>query len=375
MSTIPKNKTAGLANIIAGTSAICTVGKEGKGLSYRGYSIEDLANYATFEEVAYLLIYKELPNHSQLTGYIDRLKSLRELPGTLKSVLENIPNSAHPMDVMRTASSMLGCIEPESDFSQQYDIADRLLAIFPSILAYWYRFHNDGTKIDTLTDEDSTGSHFLRLLTDKSPDAIQRDAMNVSLILYAEHEFNASTFAARVAASTLSDFHSGIVSAIGTLRGPLHGGANEEAMKLINRFNSAGEVAATLKEALDRKEKIMGFGHRVYKLSDPRSPIIKAWSKKLSNQSSDSAKFSISEAIEKFMWDEKKLFPNLDFYSASAYYFMQIPIALYTPLFVCSRITGWAAHIIEQRSNNSLIRPGAEYNGPDDRTYTPISKR
>ena len=375
MSSTTKTKTAGLANVVAGTSAICTVGKEGKGLNYRGYPIEDLANHASFEEIAYLLLYGELPQQKQLDHYIDKLKSLRALPDAVKSVLEIIPANAHPMDVMRTACSVLGSLEPEGDFSQQQEIADRLLAIFPSILTYWYHYHQNNKRIDTQTDDDSIGGHFLHLFNGKSPTESHRDAMNVSLILYAEHEFNASTFAARVAASTLSDFHSSVVSAIGTLRGPLHGGANEAAMELISRFKDPEEVAPALTEALQRKEKIMGFGHRVYKISDPRSPIIKSWSEKLAQENGDSTIFPVSQAIEDFMWNEKRLFPNLDFYSASCYYFMGIPVPLYTPLFVCSRITGWAAHIFEQRANNALIRPAADYNGPEQRPFVPIQNR
>jgi 2-methylcitrate synthase len=369
-----KKKTAGLADVIAGESAICTVGK-GHGLNYRGYAIEDLARHATFEEVAYLLLYGELPNRAELARYQQRLQSLRAIPDPLKDTLEKIPATAHPMDVLRTACSMLGCLEPENDFSQQQHIADRLLAVLPALLLYWHRFHADHRRIDTTIQAASTGEYFLKLLTGKSPGQTHIDAMNASLILYAEHEFNASTFAARVAASTLADFYSAVVAAIGALRGPLHGGANEAAMALIQRFQSPEEVAPALKDALARKEKIMGFGHRVYKTSDPRSPIIKEWSKKLSEQSGDTLVFPVSEAIEQFMWHEKQLFPNLDFYSASAYFFMGIPVALYTPIFVCSRITGWAAHIMEQRANNALIRPGSRYTGPEPRAFIPLEKR
>ncbi|HEY5603241.1 MAG TPA: 2-methylcitrate synthase [Gammaproteobacteria bacterium] len=383
MATTHKTKTAGLADVIAGESAICTVG-QGQGLNYRGYSIQDLANQASFEEVAYLLLYNKLPNRAELARYQQRLQSLRTIPDALKETLETIPATAHPMDVLRTACSMLGCLEPETlflekklqqQFPQQHDIADRLLAVMPSLLLYWHRFHADRQRIDTTLQAASTGEYFLTLLTGKQPDKTHIDAMNVSLILYAEHEFNASTFAARVAASTLADFYSAVVSAIGTLRGPLHGGANEAAMALIQRFQSAEQVAPALKDALARKEKIMGFGHRVYKTADPRSPIIKAWSKQLSRQAGDTVVFPVSEAIEQFMWSEKQLFPNLDFYSASAYFFMGIPVALYTPIFVCSRITGWAAHIMEQRANNALIRPGSRYTGPEPRAFVPVDQR
>jgi 2-methylcitrate synthase len=372
--TKPKPR-GGLADIIAGTSAICTVGQEGTGLSYRGYSIEDLALQASFEEVAYLLLYGLLPTQTQLGEYVEDLKSKRALPETLRSLLETIPNTAHPMDVMRSACSYLGCLEPETNFSQQQEIANRLVAIFPSILAYWYRFHHDGERIDTCTEDSSIAGHFLHLLTGQSPNPLHTATLNTSLILYAEHEFNASTFAARVTASTLADFYSAVVSAIGTLRGPLHGGANEAAMELIKRFKSVDEVEAKLKASLANKEKIMGFGHRVYKTSDPRSPIIQGLSNKLAEQHGDKTYYNISERIQEIMWQEKKLFPNLDFYSASAYYFMGIPIELYTPIFICSRITGWAAHIMEQREHNALIRPSSEYNGPQPRDYVSIEQR
>ncbi|MGD8568604.1 MAG: 2-methylcitrate synthase [Gammaproteobacteria bacterium] len=368
-------KSAGLADVIAGESAICTVNQQGAGLNYRGYTIDDLASQATFEEVAYLLLYHKLPDRNELDDYCRRLQSLRTLPPTLKKTLEQIPANTHPMDVLRTGCSLLGCIEPETDFARQQTIADRLLAVLPSILLYWYRFHADNRRIDTGVEAQTTGEYFLKLLTDKAPGKLHCDAMNASLILYAEHEFNASTFAARVAASTLSDFYSAVVAAIGTLRGPLHGGANEAAMQLIQRFHSPDKVAPALQQALANKEKVMGFGHRVYKTSDPRSVIIKLWSKKLSEQNGDNVIFPVSEAIEQYMWNEKRLFPNLDFYSASAYFFMGIPVTLYTPIFVCSRITGWAAHIMEQRAHNALIRPGSRYIGPQQQPFIPIDQR
>lgn len=385
MATDNLKASKGLTNIVAGESAICTVGKKSNGhhlgLSYRGYSIEDLANNASFEEVAYLLIYGKLPTRTDLDQYCDKLIKLRTLPDKLKTLLESIPANTHPMDVMRTACSMLGNLEPETEalndpaFSEQHDIADRLLALFPGMLLYWYRYHTDNKRIDTNRTEKTFGEYFLQLLTDEQADELATKALNTSMILYAEHEFNASTFAARVSASTLSDFYSAVVSAIGTLRGPLHGGANEAAMQLILRFKDISEVEPALKQALTKKEKIMGFGHRVYKTSDPRSPIIKELSRQLSQSVNDKVIFPISEAIETFMWNEKKLFPNLDFYSASAYYFLNIPVALYTPIFVCSRITGWAAHIFEQRAKNALIRPTSEYTGPDDQTFIPIDQR
>jgi len=377
MSKATKNSSRGLADIVAGESAICTVGT-GYGLNYRGYSIEDLATKTSFEEVAYLLLYGKLPTKDELNRYRKKLIQQRTIPTPLKILLESIPASSHPMDVLRTACSMLGNLEPETDlttYSQQQNIADRLLAILPAMLLYWFRYHRDNRRIDTESDEISLGAYFLKLLQDRAPDELHARVMNVSLILYAEHEFNASTFAARVTASTLSDFYSAVVSAIGTLRGPLHGGANEAAMELILRFNNPEKVEPALRQSLMKKEKIMGFGHRVYKNGDPRSPIIKSFSKQLSQATGDQIIFPISEAIERFMWQEKKLFPNLDFYSASAYYFLGIPVALYTPVFVCSRITGWAAHIMEQRQNNALIRPVSHYTGPEQQIFIPIDER
>ncbi|MDC0534603.1 2-methylcitrate synthase [Francisellaceae bacterium] len=367
--------TGGLAGITAGETAICTVGKQGLGLSYRGYDIYDLAEHATFEEVAYLLLYKRLPTENELTQYKKKLISLRQFPQELKEVLEKIPAEAHPMDVLRTATSFLGNIEPEDDSFKNEAIADRLIALYPAILNYWYHFVNHHKRIDVELDDQSTAAYFLHLLHGKKPSELHTRAMDVSLILYAEHEFNASTFAARVTAATLSDFHSAITSAIGTLRGPLHGGANEAAMALIQKFNSVEEADKGLRNMLVNKEKIMGFGHRVYRDSDPRSDVIKAWSKKLAKDVGNTFLYPVSEVIEKIMWDEKKLFPNLDFYSASAYHFCGIPTAMFTPIFVCSRVTGWAAHVIEQRENNKLIRPGADYTGPDPLKYIPISKR
>lgn len=371
----PETASSGLAGIIAGRTAISTVGKEGSGLTYRGYPIEVLAEQAGFEEVAYLLIYGELPTSSQLTEYQTRLRSLRRLPEELKPVLEALPGGSHPMDVLRTGCSALGCLEPEIDVNQQRDIATRLLALFPSMLLYWYQFHHQGRRIDTGTGEESLAGHFLKLLHGTSPEAIPRQVLDVSLILYAEHEFAASTFAARVTISTASDFYSAITAAIGTLRGSLHGGANEEAMMLIERFNTPDEAEKGILAALARKEKIMGFGHRVYKEADPRDLIIKAWCQRLAKQSGDTLLFPVAERIEAVMRREKKLFPNLDFYTAPAYRFLGIPIELYTPLFVCSRVTGWAAHIMEQRTDNRLIRPTAEYIGPETQEFVPIEQR
>ncbi len=366
---------AGLRGQSAGETAIATVGKEGAGLTYRGYDIIELAEKANFEEVAYMLIYGELPTQSQLHDYTQRLNGMRDLPQSLKEVLERIPATAHPMDVLRTGCSMLGTLEPEQNFTQQYDVADRLLASFPSMLLYWHQFAKNQTRIDTQTDENTLAGHFLHLLHGKTPSTLHRRAMDVSLILYAEHEFNASTFTARVCAATLSDFYSSVTGAIGSLRGPLHGGANEAAMALIARFDNADEASTAVQGMLQRKEKIMGFGHAVYRESDPRNAVIKTWSKKLAEDLADTKLYLISEAIEERMRNEKKLFPNLDFYSASVYHFMGIPTPLFTPIFVCSRISGWAAHIIEQRSNNKLIRPNADYIGPVPRSYTPIEQR
>ena len=369
------SKSGGLAGVVAGQSAIATVGLAGVGLNYRGYSIDDLAQYATFEEVAYLLNYGNLPTQSELDKYAQKLINLRTIPDSLKAVLKLIPKNSHPMDVLRTACSFLGTIEPEENFSQQYEIADRLLALFPGIMCYWYAYHFNNKEISGLSDERTVGGHFLALLHGHKPARIEVDMMNVSLILYAEHEFNASTFAARVTAATLSDFYSAITSAIGTLRGPLHGGANEAAMELIERFKSPDEAESGLEQLLANKALIMGFGHRVYKISDPRSDIIKKWSFKLGESKEDLLLYHVSERIEEVMWREKKLFPNLDFYSASAYHYCDIPTFLFTPIFVMSRITGWSAHVFEQRANNKLIRPTSEYIGPDSRAFPKIETR
>lgn len=367
--------SAGLAGVVAGESAIATVGQAGKGLNYRGYSIDDLAAKATFEEVAYLLHYGKLPTRHELSTYTDKLISLRKLPTQLKKILQVIPAATHPMDVLRTATSFLGNIEPELDFSMQYDIADRLLAVTPGMLCYWYAFHHQGREITGETNAQTLGAHFLELLHGKPASALQQDMMNVSLILYAEHEFNASTFAARVTAATLSDFYSAITSAIGTLRGPLHGGANEAAMALIEQFATPDQAEQGLMEMLAQKAKIMGFGHRVYTVSDPRSDIIKVWSKKLGEAAHSLSLYEVSERIEAVMRREKKLFPNLDFYSASAYHYAGIPTPLFTPIFVMSRLTGWSAHIFEQRADNRLIRPSSHYTGPEPRAYVSIDAR
>lgn len=373
----PPVPTGGLRGQSAGATSICTVGKEGVGLTYRGYTIEDLAAHATFEEVAHLLLYGTLPTHQELDAYKTKLQGLRGLPATLREVLERIPGDAHPMDVLRTGVSMLGTLEPETGFARQEAIADRLLACLPSILLYWHRYAKDGTRINVETDDDSLAGHFLHLLHGGKPGDEHRRCMDVSLILYAEHEFNASTFTARVCAATLSDIYSCVTGAIGTLRGPLHGGANEAAMELVQRFKSPDEAREGVQAMLGRKEKIMGFGHAVYKHSDPRNAIIKQWSQRLAPGAADGDGYlyEVSEAVEKLMSDEKRMFANADFFSATAYHFMGIPTPLFTPIFVLARITGWAAHIKEQRANNKLIRPAADYTGPAERAFVPTGER
>ncbi|MCH2055071.1 MAG: 2-methylcitrate synthase [Thalassotalea sp.] len=367
---------AGLRGQSAGETALCTVGKTGSGLTYRGYDIKDLAANAQFEEVAYLLLYGKLPTQSELDSYKARLRGMRTLPDALKTVLENIPKDAHPMDVMRTGTSMLGNLETEAtDFSDQLDHIDRMLAIFPGMLNYWYNYSHNGIRIDVDTGADSIAEQFLWTLHNKKPEPLHVDVMHASLVLYAEHEFNASTFTGRVCASTLSDIHSIVTGAIGSLRGPLHGGANEAAMDMIEQWQTADEAEEAMMGMLARKEKIMGFGHAVYRESDPRNAIIKEWSKKLSEQVADTHLYAVSERCEAVMWREKKLFCNADFFHASAYNFMGIPTKLFTPIFVCSRVSGWTAHAMEQRANNRIIRPSADYTGPDARDYVSIEDR
>jgi len=370
-----KNAGAGLRGQSAGETAICTVGATGNSLRYRGYAVDDLAANTSFNEVAYLILKGELPNRAQLDAYAARLKGMRGLPDALKEVLERIPAGAHPMDVMRTGCSFLGNIEPERDFSRQQDIADRLLAAFPAMITYWYRFSHDGVRIDTESDEDGVGAHFLKLLHGKSPSELHARVMDVSLILYAEHEFNASTFTARVCASTLSDMFSCVTGAIGSLRGPLHGGANEMAMAMLEQYDSVEAARRDVHRKLAEKEKIMGFGHAVYREKDPRNAIIREWSRKLAEAVGDQLLFPVSEEVEQIMMAEKKLFANADFYHASAYHFMGIPTGLFTPIFVTSRVTGWCAHVMEQRADNRIIRPGADYTGPEDREVPPIDSR
>jgi 2-methylcitrate synthase len=368
-------KTGGLAGVTAGQTALCTVGKEGAGLTYRGYDIYDLSDNASFEEVAFLLLYGHLPNRGELDGYIAKLKTLRGLPDVVKQVLEMIPASAHPMDVLRSGVSILGNVEAEDDFSNQSQVADRLLACIPSMLLYWHRYHVDGKRIDVETNDDTVSGHFLHMLHDEPPNEMHRKSLDTTLILYAEHEFNASTFAARVITGTLSDFHSAVSGAIGALRGALHGGANEAAMELIQKFSSPEEATEGVFGMLERKEKIMGFGHRVYTTSDPRNAVNKKMAKVLSEEAGDTCMYVVAEAIEKVMWDEKKIFANADFFASLVYHFMGIPTYLFTPIFVCSRISGWSAHIMEQRADNQLIRPAADYIGPALQQFVPIDDR
>ncbi|WP_372737559.1 2-methylcitrate synthase [Neptunomonas sp.] len=375
MAEANKLSGAGLRGQSAGETALCTVGQTGAGLTYRGYDIKELADKAQFEEVAYLLLYGALPTQAELDAYKARLKGMRSLPAALKTVLEQIPANAHPMDVMRTGCSMLGNLETEQDFSGQRDHIDRMLAVFPGLINYWYNFSHHGKRIDVETGADSIGEQFLWTLHGKKPDPLHIDVMHASLILYAEHEFNASTFAARVCASTLSDIHSCVTAAIGTLRGPLHGGANEAAMDMIQDWKTPDEAEAEIMGMLERKDKIMGFGHAIYRESDPRNAIIKEWSRKLSAQVGDTVLFPVSERVEAVMWREKKLFCNADFFHASAYNFMGIPTALFTPIFVCSRAAGWTAHVMEQRANNRIIRPSADYTGPDSADWVDIANR
>ena len=375
MSTGKVLSGAGLRGQVAGKTALSTVGKTGSGLTYRGYDVKDLAAQCTFEEVAYLILKGELPTEAELTAYKAKLKSLRSLPQALKDVLERIPASAHPMDVMRTGCSMLGNLETEQSFAEQQDATDRMLAIFPGLVNYWYNYSHHGKQIDVDTDADSIAEQFLWTLHGKKPEQLHIDVMQASLILYAEHEFNASTFTARVCASTLSDMHSCITGAIGSLRGPLHGGANEAAMELIEQMANPDDAEQKLLGMLERKEKIMGFGHAIYSESDPRNAVIKEWSEKLAKANGDTKLYDVSVRCEAVMWREKKLFCNADFFHASAYNYMGIPTKLFTPIFVCSRLTGWAAHVMEQRADNRIIRPSADYVGVEPRSVKPLAQR
>ncbi|MEM1246399.1 MAG: 2-methylcitrate synthase [Acidobacteriota bacterium] len=367
----------GLRGQTAGRSAICTVAMGHSGLTYYGYGVEDLAKRCSFEEVAYLLLQGELPARSELAGFEQRLRQHRALPAALLEILEKIPATAHPMDVLRTGVSFLGNLDPEVDdeSGDRRQAAERLLAALPGIVVYWWRFAHDGVRPDLDTEAATLGGHFLEMLRGEPPSRLHEEIMNVSLILYAEHEFNASTFAARVCASTLSDYYSCIAGAIGTLRGRLHGGANEAAMEMLEKWSSPDEAEKGILDLLARKEKVMGFGHAVYKESDPRNAIIKQWSKLLAEEVGDTVLYPVSERVEEVMWREKKLFANADFFHASAYRFLDIPTLLFTPIFVMARAAGWSAHVFEQQADNKIIRPNAEYVGPQPRKVTPIEER
>jgi 2-methylcitrate synthase len=374
-TTATSPASAGLRGQSAGSTAIATVGKQGVGLTYRGYAIEELAEKASFEEVAYLLLHGELPRQEELDQFRKRLREKRVLPEALREVLERIPREAHPMDVLRTGCSMLGTLEPERTFADQDAVAERLLAMFPSILLYWYHYTTRGERIATKSDADSVAGHFLTLLHGQPPDEEARRALDVSLVVYAEHEFNASTFACRVCAATLSDFYSCITAAIGTLHGPLHGGANEAAMELVQQFKTPEAARSRVMEMLNRKEKVMGFGHAVYKTSDPRSALVKEWSRRLASRAKDGYLFAVFDAVEALMKEQKNLFANADFFSATVYRFLGVPTPHSTPIFVMARTAGWSAHLKEQRANNKLIRPNADYVGPKPRPFVPIEKR